>query len=423
MADNRLVGIVGAGPAGIMAALQAAGRGVRVLLFDRNPVIGRKLLVTGNGRCNLSNANVAPGRYACADSDFLERAFRRFGRDELLSALGGLGVLTYATEDGWYYPLSNSAATVRDALASALELTAGVELHLGTKISDIRRLKKRFVLEVGGPSHTVTVDKVIVAAGGKAHPALGSKGELFPVLKRLGHTVVPVRPALVPIRAEVSHFHKLQGVRLDAGLALYQGADKLGETVGNLMFTQFGFSGPAAMDLSHLVMTQRHGDSASLQQTLVINLVPHHLPELRRLVAAKRADPVPLRVVLGAVLPAKVPPVILGLAGLPAELPLSQTSDRQLEELIKHLTGTSAVVKGTRGFQFGQLSAGGVPVTEVEPETMASRGVPGLYIAGEVLDVVGPCGGYNLQFAFTSGALAGMAAGGARPDRPADPPL
>ncbi len=411
MADRGLVGVVGAGAAGIMAALYAARCGARVWLFDRNQLVGRKLLVTGNGRCNLSNANVAPGRYACAQAAFLERAFGRFGRDELLSGLSELGILTYATEDGWYYPLSNSAATVRETLESALELTAGVELRLETKISDIRRLKRGFVLELGGPSHMLTVDRVIVASGGKAYPALGSKGELFPVLERLGHTVVPIRPALVPIRAEVGQFHKLQGVRLDVGLALYQGANKLGETLGNLMFTQFGFSGPAAMDLSHLIESPERGDKGEPPQRLVINLVPHHLPELLQLIARKRAEAVSLRVILGAVLPAKVPPVVLGLAGLPADIPLNRVSDGKLDELIATVTGFSVAVKGTRGFQFSQLSAGGIPVTEVEPDTMASRRIQGLYLVGEVLDVVGPCGGYNLQFAFTSGALAGMAAG------------
>lgn len=410
MAGQR-VGIVGAGPAGIMAALQAAGRGAQVLLFDRNQVVGRKLLVTGNGRCNLTNANVSPGRYACADPAFLEGVLGRFGRHELLDSMAELGVLTYATEDGWTYPLSNSAATVADALASALEMSSGVELYLQTKISDIRPEKEGFALEAGGPSHVLTVDRVIVAAGGKAYPALGSRGELFPVLKRLGHTVRPIRPALAPIRAEVSRFHKLQGVRLDVRLALFRGGEKVGETVGNLMFTQFGFSGPAAMDLSHLVTGRRQGDVAETRQTLVINLVPHHLPALRRLIARKRMEAIPLRVILGAVLPAKIPPVMLGLAGMPADLPLNRASDRQLEELIGLLTGISVAVKGTRGFQFSQLSTGGVPVTEVEPDTMASRQVPGLYLAGEVLDVVGPCGGYNLQFAFSSGALAGMAAG------------
>jgi hypothetical protein len=218
---------------------------------------------------------------------------------------------------------------------------------------------------------------------------------------------VPVHPALVPIRADVKRFHKLQGVRMDVGLALFQEDKKLGQTEGNMLFTQFGFSGPAPMDLSHLVSTRA---GASLR--LTIDLIPRGLEELRQLVARKRAEPVPLRVVLGAVLPVKVPPVFLGLVGLSPDVRLDRVSDRDVEKLLALLTGVSVRVKGTREFKFSQLSTGGVPVMEVDPRTMASRRVPGLYLAGEVLDVVGPCGGYNLQFAFGSGAIAGMAAGG-----------
>ncbi len=396
------VGIIGAGPAGMMAALEAARQGSQVLLFDTNQIVGRKLLVTGNGRCNLTNDGVAAGGYACADPAFLEALFERFGRQALLDALRELGVLTYATHDGWYYPVSNAAATVQQAFAAALEV-AGVELHLQTKISDLRPQKGRFLLEAGGPSHTIPVARVVVAAGGKAYPALGSKGELFPVLERLGHTIRPVRPALAPIRAEVGRFHKLQGVRLDVGLALVRGEQLLASTVGNLMFTQFGFSGPAAMDLSHLIQGR--------DERLVINLVPHHQADLRELLAAKRNQPIPLQVLLGAVLPVKIPPVILQLAGLPADARMDQLAERDPARVMDLLTNLPVEVTGTRGFQFSQVSAGGVPVAEVDPRTMESRRVPGLYLAGEVLDVVGPCGGYNLQFAFSSGAVAGMAAG------------
>ncbi|MCP4544483.1 MAG: aminoacetone oxidase family FAD-binding enzyme [Chloroflexi bacterium] len=402
------VGIVGTGPAGMMAALEAAKRGARVLLFDSNPMVGRKLLVTGNGRCNLSNANAAADRYTCADPAFLEQALAKFGHEHLSVTLRELGILTYATHDGWCYPLSNSAATVVDTFAAALEL-AGVEIHLWHKIVHIRRSKGKFVLEADVPdgARTYTVERVIVAAGGKAHPVLGSKGECFPLLKELGHTVVPIHPALVPIRADVKRFHKLQGVRLDVGLALFQGDNKLHETVGNMLFTRFGFSGPASMNLSHLVSTH---EGPPLRLTL--NLIPHHLEELRQLIARKRADPISMRVILGAVLPVKIPPVFLWLAGLGPDVCLNQISNRSLEKLLGLLISISVKVKGTREFKFSQLSTGGVPVTEVVPHSMASRRVKGLYLAGEVLDVVGPCGGYNLQYAFTSGAIAGMAAGG-----------
>ena len=404
----KQIGIVGAGPAGMMAALEAAKRGARVLLFDTNRMVGRKLLVTGNGRCNLTNEGVAADRYVCADPAFLQTALAAFGRLELLAALWDLGVITYATHDGWVYPVSNSAATVVDALAAGLE-QAGVDVRLLTKIGGIRRQGSRFVLEAGGPAHTIEVDAVVVAAGGKAYPALGSKGELFPVLERLGHTVMPVRPALAPICARAAPFHKLQGVRLDVGLAVYRDDTRLGETVGNLMFTQFGFSGPAAMDMSYLVSAHRPGTLR-----LVLNLIPTHRAELDRLLAEKRPEWVPLRVVLAAVLPPKIPPVFLGLAGLPADVMLAEVSDDELARVVGLLTGFSLPAEGTRGFQFSQLSSGGVPVTEIDARTMGSRKVRALYLAGEVLDVIGPCGGYNLQFAFTSGALAGAAAAGAR---------
>jgi predicted Rossmann fold flavoprotein len=401
---RKQIGIVGAGPAGMMAALEAAKRGAQVLLFDTNRMVGRKLLVTGNGRCNLSNEGVAADRYVCADPAFLRTALAAFGREELLAALWKLGVVTYATPDGWTYPVSDSAPTVVDAFAAGLD-QAGVEIHLLTKIGDIQPRGGRVILEAGGPGHTYEVDAAVVAPGGKAYPALGSKGELFPVLKRLGHSLIPVRPALAPIRAKVAHFHKLQGVRLDVGLAVYRDDVKLDETVGNLMFTQFGFSGPAAMDMSYLVSLHEPGTLR-----LVLNLVPYYLGELRQLLAEKRHEPVPLRVVLGAVLPVKIPPVLLERAGLPVDVTLAEVSNEELDRVVSLMTGISVPAEGTRGFQFSQLSSGGVPVTEVDARTMASRKVRNLYLAGEVMDVIGPCGGYNLQFAFTSGALAGAGA-------------
>ncbi len=377
-----------------------------MLLFDSNPAIGRKLLVTGNGRCNLTNSLVAPERYSCADRSFLSLALEKFGRESLLSLLRAMGVLTFATHDGWYYPVSNSAVTVQKAFEAALQ-NVGVQLHLKTTISDIHLLTPGFLLETEAPPRTFGVDRLIVAAGGSAYPALGSRGECFPILERLGHTVVPPRPALAPIRADVRPYHALQGVRLDVRLALYEGEDKLGETAGNLLFTEFGFSGPAAMDLSHLVQA----GPGKTPQRLVINLIPTHLDWLRQFIAARRDDPLPLSIALGSVLPPKMPPVFIAQAGLPDSVCLNQVSDHQLEVLLRRLTAVTVEVRGTRGFQFSQLSAGGVPVSEVDPNTMESRRVRGLYLVGEVLDVVGPCGGFNLQFAFTSGAVAGMAVG------------
>jgi predicted Rossmann fold flavoprotein len=222
---------------------------------------------------------------------------------------------------------------------------------------------------------------------------------------------VPLRPALAPLLADMKRLNALQGVRLDVGLTLSDGDREsprvLGATLGNVMFTQTGLSGPAAMDLSHLVSA-----SPSAALMLAINLVPRAHDELQALLSRKRGEAMPARVWLGAALPAKVPGVLLALAGIAEEALLRDLSEQDLRRLDGLLTGLPLRVTGTRGFQYAQVSAGGVPVTEVDPTNMASRRVPGLHLAGEVLDVVGPCGGYNLQFAWTSGVLAGAGAVG-----------
>ncbi|MEA3408563.1 MAG: aminoacetone oxidase family FAD-binding enzyme [Chloroflexota bacterium] len=403
---SRRIGIVGAGAAGMMAALEAARRGAQVLLFDTNPMVGRKLLVTGGGRCNISNRHVAAEAYTCADRAFLETAFALWGHERTIARLEELGIPTYATHDGWCYPLSDSGATVAQAFAAMLHL-AGVEVHLKTKISDVRLAAGCLILEVGGPSHTLTVDRAVVATGGKAYPALGSGGDFFSVLERLGHRVLPVRPALAPVVADVRRLHKLQGVRLDVGLTLLQGDDVVGRTAGNMMFTNYGLSGPAAMDLSHLISTRPHADL-----TLSVDLLHYTRDALLPLISRFREKPVPLRVILGAVLPVKIPPVLINMAGLRDDVTMDALSASDLEGVLDLAADLSVAVKGTRGFEVCQLSTGGVPVTEVEAKTMASRVIPHLHLAGEVLDVVGPCGGYNLQFALTSGALAGAGAAG-----------
>ncbi|NLD73309.1 MAG: aminoacetone oxidase family FAD-binding enzyme [Chloroflexi bacterium] len=404
MTSTRRVGIVGAGPAGIMAALEAARLGAEVHLFDTNATVGRKILVTGNGRCNISNLGADPERYTCADPAFLETVLTLWGPDEVLARLEEHGVLTYATPDGWCYPLSDSAATVVDALAAALDV-AGVAVHLQTKIADLEASAQGPTLYVGGPNDPRAMDRVVVATGGKAYPALGSRGEFLAVLERLGHSVRPVLPALAPITAEVGHLHTLQGVRLDVRLAIDVDGERRGETVGNLMFTGTGFSGPAAMDLSHLV-SQHAGGSV----TVSIDVLPHHRGRLWALLKAKRWEAVPLRILLGAALPAKIALLGVQMAGLPPDARMVDLDWAEIEAVMELLGRLTARATGTRGFQHSQLSTGGVPVTEVDPETMASRRVPGLHLAGEVLDVIAPCGGYNLQFAWASGALAGAGA-------------
>lgn len=407
-ARERHIAIVGAGPAGIFAALEARKRGARVSLFDTNESVGRKLLVTGNGRCNITNTHTAPERYTCPEPSFVAAALGRFGHTETVARLHECGILIYATEDGWCYPLSESAATVVAAFDAALRL-AGIELALKTKITDLAPAGAKWRLTVGGGPHTLEVDRVIISSGGKAYPALGSKGELFPAFERLGHHLVPIYPALVPLTAQMRPFHRWQGVRLDAGVRLYEGDRLLGKARGNLLFTDTGFSGPAVMDLSHLASTRPEAARAGALR-LEIDLLAYHAEALESLIAEQRGRAVPVAVILGAVLPAKVPPLLLEMAGLPLDVTLVDLEEGCLRRLISLARSLTARVTGTRSFQFAQVSTGGIDVREVAPHTMASYLWPGLYFAGEVLDVIGPCGGFNLQWAFTSGAIAGASA-------------
>ena len=393
------VAVIGAGASGMMAGLQAAWKGAAVTLFERNPEVGRKLLVTGSGRCNITNAAAAAPVYACADPEWMRTLLGQFGVTDLLAVLAEIGVLVYKTSDGWYYPLSDSAHTVVDAFASALD-QAGVTLSHSTQVTSIKSGGNSFTVRFSrdGKEGGSEFERVIVSAGGKAYPALGSRGELFPVLERLGHTVLPLRPALAPLLVDLGNLKALQGMRLDVGVSLWDGPQLLASSKGNLIFTEWGLNGPAVMDISHQV-------SANPQKSMALslNLLAFFEEEFNHLLAPKQKSAMPLRVFLGAFFPPKVAATCIKNARLPEEILLHQVSDSALERLIEMLRDARLPVKGVRGFEYCQVSAGGVPVGEVDPLTLESRRVKGLYLTGETLDVVGPCGGYNLQYAFSSG--------------------
>ena len=400
------IAVIGAGPAGMAAALQAAWNGAAVSLFERNADVGRKLLVTGSGRCNLTNDAVASGKYACADPQWMETLLGRFGVRELTGFLRKIGIPTYKTSDGWYYPLSNSAQSVVDAFHNAL-LQAHVTIRLKSPVGRIQFAENGFRIRLAGEAggEGRIFPKVIIAAGGTAQPKLGSQGDLFPILAGLGHTLIPKRPALAPVEAELGSLKHLLGVRLDAGVELWAGTTRLAGSAGNIIFTEWGINGPGVMDISHFI-------SADPKQKfeLALDFLRFVEADFSDLLRDKRKTATPLKVFLEAFFPPKAAALLPQFAGLTGETPLSRIDEAAIQTLIRSVRDVRVKVNGVKGFEVCQVSAGGIPVTEADPRTLESRLVTGLHLTGETLDVIGPCGGFNLHFAFASGAMAGAAA-------------
>ncbi|HPY33400.1 MAG TPA: aminoacetone oxidase family FAD-binding enzyme [Anaerolineaceae bacterium] len=394
------IAVIGAGASGIFAALAAARPGNRVTLYDHNAEIGKKLLVTGSSRCNISNALVGAESYTCADEGWIRVFFQAYPPERLRNLLNTLGIPIYNTADGWYYPLSNSAQSVVEILKADLH-AVGVELALSTQVVDLRRAEGGFALRFpsGEPARERFFDKVVLAAGGKAYPALGSRGELFPCLSRLGHSVVPLVPALGPLSLSLGKFQALQGLRFDVGTAVYAGSQRLGSSFGNVIFTAKGLNGPGVMNISHLAARQ---GAENLRLELDFSEAFGSAFSESALKHIGSTDP---QNFLNRFFSPKASRFFLEYAGYGKEK--AQWDKSAAQRLTAALRHVSLPILGTRSFDESQLSAGGVPVSEVRPDTCESTRVPGLYLVGETLDVVGPCGGYNLHFAFTSGTLAG----------------
>ncbi len=394
--------IIGAGASGMMAALTAARAGHEVMLFERQARVGRKLAATGNGRCNITNTAASVAHYHGEDPDFVMPALEQLTVADTLALFRGIGLLTREEYGGRVYPLSNSANSVTDTLRFALS-SEGVQLVSGDRVRALTRTNGGFSVSTESGAN-VTGDAAIVACGGLAGEKLGGGKDGYELLKSLGHTRTALYPALAQITTQSEFPRSLKGVKADCAMTLLRGKTELVRSEGEALFTETGVSGPAAFDLARTVATSGEGLTLSLDllRGYSFGEVLDYLRERQSAAPQLTAG----EIFIGAV-PNRLARMLAKYAGVKQDAPVTGLDARALKLLAGAAKRFDLPVRGTEGFGTAQVTAGGIRTAEFDGATMQSRIVPGLYVCGEVLDIDGDCGGFNLQWAWSSGALAG----------------
>ncbi len=385
------------------AALTAVRLGHEVTLYERQARVGRKLMATGNGRCNLTNTGAGPSNYHGEAPDFVRPALEAFPSEAALDFFRGLGLLAREEWGGRVYPLSNSANSVVDVLRQALD-AAGVELIAGDRVRELRRAGSGYsVTTESGDKRSF--DAVVVACGGLAGEKLGGGRDGYELLKALGHTRTALRPALVQITTEPMYPRSLKGIKADCALRVLSRGRLLASSCGELLFTETGVSGPAAFDVSRAV-----SEAGDAKMELEIDFLRDYTSEevLAHLQnRVKTAPELPASELLTGSVHNRLGRMLIKYADVEAAAPLSALSERELRTVAAACKRFKLPVRGTEGFANAQVTAGGIRTSEFDPRTLESRLCPRLFACGEVLDIDGDCGGYNLQWAWSSGVLAG----------------
>ncbi len=414
------VAVIGGGAAGCMAAAAAAESGMRTVIFEKNDSTGKKIRATGNGRCNLTNAALDAGLYYSDDPDLVARLIARFGPDGLLGFFREEGLYFYE-RDGYIYPRTDQAFTVTEALSRRL-LKAGVRLETGSEISSVEKESDCFLITTAGRKIFRT-SKLILCTGGMAGKGFGNSGDGYRFARHFGHTVFPPLPALVPLSVPADLVKPAAGCRCHAEISLLIDGKKAASETGQLQITAGTLSGIPVFQLSSLAS---RAVSEGREVSLTVDFIPEISEEALSADLKKRASeaeentscPPALSDFYRGFVPDGVLSAILSVYGLQKEkkvknMALSGEVRRNLLMTVgKNLKAFQVPVTGPEGFEKAQVTTGGIPLRELNASSLESGLVSGLFFAGEILNVDGPCGGYNLQWAFTSGFLAGLEASG-----------
>ena len=401
--------VIGGGPAGIMAALAAANGGAEVTLWERNKSLGRKLAITGKGRCNITNmadtkdlVKNMPG-----NGSFLYSAFTRFSAEDTWDFFEQHGLQLKVERGRRVFPLSDNAHEVVEVLVQALH-EAGVKIEYNLRAKELALQNKQIIGVYDYPGRLYPADAVIIATGGVTYPATGSTGDGYALAAQAGHTIIPPKPSLVPLETVESWPSEVSGLALKNVEMTIRDQDKvLDKAFGEMLFTHFGLSGPIVLSLSKVVTA-----AAEMGRGLTA------LIDLKPALSEEKLDERLLRNnqkfsrkhfinSLDELLPASLIPVFVRLVGIDPHKPVNQLTKEERREMVYMLKSLPLTIKGPRPISEAIVTSGGVQVKEINPKSMASNLISGLYFSGEVIDIDGYTGGYNLQAAWSSGYVAG----------------
>lgn len=402
--------IAGGGAAGMAAAVFAAEKGCQVHLFEKNEKLGKKLFITGKGRCNFTNDCPEEDFFASVVSNpkFLYSSLYGFNCQASIAFFENLGVPVKVERGNRAFPASDHSSDIIRALERRLR-ELGVKISLNTEVREVLCREGRaagLLLKDGTRIHG---DAVLIAAGGLSYPSTGSTGDGYRWAQESGHSLQPLRPALVPLETEEAYIPRMQGLSLrNIEFTVKDGKKKIFSEFGELLFTHFGISGPLALSASSRIGKRLEERKLSAWINLKPALTPEQL-DARLLREFEKSWNRQFKNILPELFPSKLAPVILELSGIPGELPVREVSREQRESFVRLSRAFPLTITGTRGYREAVVTQGGVSVKEINPATMESKILPGLYFAGEVLDLDALTGGFNLQIAWSTARAAAEA--------------
>lgn len=407
MKMKKHVIVVGGGAAGMIAAISAKRQGADVTILEKNPRVGKKILATGNGRCNFTNINADITCYSSNNPKFAYSALSNFSVQETINFFEKLGIAHRVEDMGKVFPMSDQASSVLDVLLYELN-ELGINIICDAEVKDIKKKKDNFIVKlVNGEEYLG--DRVILTTGGKAMPSSGSDGNGYILATKLGHAVSDVFPALVQLMLEGSFFNRISGVKFVGSAEIIHNNKALAKDRGDILFANYGISGPPILQISRKAGELLHEGKEAFLKITIMDMMSKD--DLRQLIAKRfqMGAKKPIDFSLVGLINKRLIAVVLQEAGInDLKCPAVNLSSKDQEKIVDILTDWRFKIKGTKGWQSAQVTAGGVDTKQINQNTMESKLVKGLFFAGEIIDIDGLCGGFNLQWAWSSGFIAGQ---------------